>query len=202
MPERTNGTASKAVEVFGSPWVRIPLLPLVTGARFLGAGAPQGRRSAKRTAFTGIDPTASLATTALRKSLGRSRAEPARRLSQRVDPRQRQQAPRRRSSGSPAARMRTRPRSNHTPHPIVAPSVDLLALGVCRVQHSCSVALRHHQVLAVLSLDQVFAHSTMTPAYRTAGRRSPLTPASAMTSCVAERFEDISPSSANGFGVR
>ena len=28
MPERTNGTASKAVEVFGPPWVRIPLLPL------------------------------------------------------------------------------------------------------------------------------------------------------------------------------
>ena len=27
MPERTNGTASKAVEVFGPPWVRIPLLP-------------------------------------------------------------------------------------------------------------------------------------------------------------------------------
>src|SRR5207344_406437 len=28
MPERTNGTASKAVEGFGPPWVRIPLLPL------------------------------------------------------------------------------------------------------------------------------------------------------------------------------
>ncbi len=27
MPERTNGTVSKTVEAFGSPWVQIPLPP-------------------------------------------------------------------------------------------------------------------------------------------------------------------------------
>src|SRR5690606_39628610 len=32
LPERTNGAASKAVVAFGSPWVRIPHLPL-TGSR-------------------------------------------------------------------------------------------------------------------------------------------------------------------------
>ena len=40
MPERTNGTASKAVEVFGPPWVRIPLLPQRFRTGSLARGCP------------------------------------------------------------------------------------------------------------------------------------------------------------------
>ena len=42
MPERTNGTASKAVVVFGSPWVRIPLLPLAGTLASTGVPSPSG----------------------------------------------------------------------------------------------------------------------------------------------------------------
>ena len=43
MPERTNGTASKAVEVFGPPWVRIPLLPLTGVSSYRGVTARSPR---------------------------------------------------------------------------------------------------------------------------------------------------------------